>query len=469
MRRYETLRAFLLLALVAATTLPAARAAEPVPEALAKLYDELRMATETKDTAAIVARFSPFMQLTASQGQGWLAQQAEWFRQRENLAVELKLDDVKVVGDRALVRSTWAVAGRTVETKAPWNTTLQRADWLIKRGADWLLLAAEALDPLGQAKVVEGVYRDEKNGLEAAAPEGWQLVPLTRARAAVVAVSPDLTVLVAWVVTDVPGTFAAEQLLRANQDAVDKLLPTLGINSRDVTFGPVTLAGRAAFRAHRVVTAEGGWELLQEDTFCVAGSTLYAVAALASPPDALKPHQAAVERAVAATKISAPQATELPPEAGRLDGRRYVNDVYGCEATAPEGWETAIQKSDWKFQVTMREPGGSSSIILGMVELPTANITAEQAIQGDDNMSRQIFEQFKAIRSGETTLGGAPAYEAVTQFNVGGQPRRRWRVYMMEGNRLFLLCADASPADLWDRLEKVFRGTMDSFKLTGEG
>jgi hypothetical protein len=143
-----------------------------------------------------------------------------------------------------------------------------------------------------------------------------------------------------------------------------------------------------------------------------------------------------------------------------------VNETVGCEITAPPGWTTKIGQSDFELQVTMYEPQGDSSLSLGMVRLPDPTVTAEMAILGDDGVSEQAFDGYELIKRGDTALGDLPAYESVTAFTLGGQRRQRHRVYLVDGDRLFFLFADAAPAEKWGNLTQLFTDAFQSFKLT---
>ncbi len=440
--------------------------AAPVPAGITALYDDLRIALEMQDIGAITKRLSPMAILEWNLGSQWVQKVAAIVQEREGLKVELKLDDVKLSGDKALVLSTWAITGRTKATGEPWNTTLKEADLLDRRDGNWEITALDPLDPAGATKITDGVYQDPKAGLEATAPPQWSLLPLTGGRASVVAVSPDLAATVTWLVTDLPGTFTTEQIARANEDAVSKLLPSVGITSKDATFGAATLAGRPSFQAQRLYMAANSPAYLVQSNMCVVGSTLYAAGARVFPAQALAANRAGIEAAIASTKITEAPVAALPASAGQVEGAKYVNSTYGCEITAPEGWETKVEQGQFKLQVSMREPGGASAMSLGMVELPEGSITAEQAIQGDEAVSEKAFEQYQLVRQGATKLGPLSAYESVSQFNMGGEARKRWRVYLIDGNRLFFMFGDAAPADKWGALEPLFRKTFQSFGLT---
>jgi len=444
--------------------------AAPVPEGISRLYDDLRIAGEMEDMDAILGRFSPVMKLQASLGSPWLLDLATIFREREGLAVEMALDECKVVGDRALVLSTWAFSGKTTATGEAWSTTLHQVDILHHRAGNWEIVSLAVVDPEAtQRKVVEGTYQDPNTGLEATAPPKWPMFALQGFRAAALAISPDLSTDMMWIVQDVPGTFTAEQVLRAADDAVEKLGAQMGLTFKDVTAGQWTLAGRPSYRTQRVYVVPGAPEYFAQMNAVMAGTTVYMVEVAAYPAPAFAEHQGQTEQAQASTKISEPQAAALPPEAGRAEGRKYVNETYGCEITAPEGWETKVEQGQFKLQVSMREPNGASNVTLGMVELPDVAITAQQAIEGDERVSAAAFEQYQLVRQGETKVGDLPAYESVTQFSLGGQPRVRWRIYLVDGNRLFFLFADAAPADKWEKLEKVLGEAMQSFKVTEGG
>ncbi len=457
--------AWVLVGLSGLAILAVPGAAEPVPAAISTFYDDLRIAVQMADLDALLNRLSPVAKVQANLGSAWMGRVAAILQDHEALKAEVKLDEVKVVGDKALVLSTWDLTGKTKATGEAWSTTLNECDLLDRRGGNWELTSLHPLDEAGATKVTEGVYQEPKAGLEATAPPKWRMLALAGGRASALAVSPDLAATVNWLVVDLPGTFTTEQIARTNQDAINKLLPTDGITAKDVSFGPATLAGRPSFQSEQVLVASGVPEYFAQSTMCVVGSTVYAVGASVYPAQALAGNRADIARAVASTKITEPQPAALPPGAGQVEGTKYVNKTYGCEITAPEGWDTKVEQGQFKLQVSMREPGGASAISLGMIELPIASLTAEQAVKGDDSVAEKAFEQFRMIRQGETKVGDLPAYESVTQFSMAGQLRTRWRAYFVDGNRLFFLFADAAPASEWDKLEPVFRKAFQSFRL----
>jgi hypothetical protein len=442
------------------------RASYAQPPAIAGLYEELRMAIETEDSDALVAQFAPLMQLEASVQGGWLTTLMTMFNQRENIAVEMRFDEFQVVGPKAFVLVTWAFSGKTTDTGDAWSQTTQHADTLIQKGARWQLLGSDEVDPEAtRTRLNAGQFADAASGLELSAPQDWRVYVTTGQKAVVTALSPDLAAELTWMVVDLPGTFTAEQLVRGQEDAITKLAPTIGLQFRDASSGPDTLSGRPAYRVRRVVVPQDSAEIYSDMTYCIVGSTLYLCVRAVMPPSAYPTYEQTMDRAVASTKIVEVQAAELPPEAGRIEDGKYINDVYGCEITGPPGWDTKIGQGRFALQVTMSEPGGESSLTLGMIEVPTPDLTAQAAVVGDDNLTSQAFDGFKLTKQGETKIGDLAAYESVSTFDFGGQARQRRRVYLVDGNRLFFMFADAVPADKWAKLSPLFDGTFKSFRL----
>ncbi len=439
--------------------------AQPAPAEITALYDEVRIATEMEDMDTITTHLSSLVQVQAAVGQGVVPSLNTIFAQQENLAVEVRLDDIAVTGDRAFALVTWALSGRTTATQDPWNTTIQRADILIRRDRVWQFLASDEVDSGALSQVADGIYEDPKTGLRIEAPTRWRVVPLAGFKSFVMAISPDATTWVMWLASDLPGTFTAEQLARAQHDALEKLGPTIGIELRDTALEPTTFAGRPAFTVRRTIVATDGIEGRQALTQCIIGSTVYISGYEAVPPAAYDIHKQEIERSLAATQVTAPEVTELPPEAGRIEGRKYTNDTYGCEITAPEEWDIKIGQGDWKTQVSMQPPQGESFITFGMIDLPDPTLTAEQALLGDDNITSRAFENYEVVRQGETKVGTLLAYESVTRFDFGGQTRQRWRIYLVDADRLFFMFADVTPVDAWDRLEKLIEQTFQSFRV----
>lgn len=467
-RPHPVARQFALSLLVAIHTLWASRSGPAQPPGIVGVYEELRIAIETEDANSILAQFSPLLRLQASLEGGWLRDLNVIFGQRDRIAVEMRFDEVQVVDTRAFVLVTWAFSGTSSDTGDLWNATVQRADLLIMTGGRWFLLKSDPVDAQATAeRITEGLYVDPETGLEAATPPGWRVLALAGDKASVAALSPDLTTWLMWVVCDLPASFTVEQLATAQEDALVKLAPTIGVQVRGGTRGQEIVAERPAYRVRRTIIGPDGLELYSDLTYCLVGSTLYLCARSALPARAYATYEPVVDRAVGASRIIETRPAVLPPEAGRIEGNKYVNDVYGCEIIAPEGWAIRIGQGNFKLQVTMQEPGGDSTLSLGMIELPSPDLTAEQAVLGDDNITSQAFEGFELVKRGETTVGGLPAYESVTRFNFGGQTRQRHRVYLVDGARLYFMFADAVPADKWTKLSSLFAEAFASFRLTG--
>lgn len=451
--------------LLAILLLPSTLPAQQVPAAVATLYEEVRIAIEMEDIESIRSRCTSLARVRTSLGQGVLPALSRIFNDQENLAAELRFDDAAVVGDKAFAMVTWAISGRTSDTGDPWSATMERTDMLLRQDGTWRFLASDEIDRDALSKVTNGIFEDTRNGLAVEAPANWRVIPVGGAKSFVTAISPDLNVWLIWVVADLPGTFGAEQLARAQQDALEKLGPNLGLQFRDTVMEPTTLAGRPAFSVKRTTIAEDGIEVRQAFAYCVIGSTLYMSGYSAVPPGAYETLKQEVERSLAATRITGPEIGELPPEAGRVEGRKYVNDTYGCEIMAPEGWEVKIGEGEWKIQVSMQPPRGESFITLGMIDLPDPTLTAEQAILADDSVTSQAFENYEVIRQGETTAGNLPAHESVTRFDFGETARQRWRIYLVDADRLFFMFADVTPPEDWGRLEQLVDETFQSLRI----
>jgi len=451
--------------LLALLVKPPAPSAQQVPAEMAALYDELRIAIEMEDIVSITSRLTSLGRVQAAVGKGIVPSLNTIFGERENLAVEVRFDEANIVGDRALVVVTWALSGRTTETQDAWNRTMQRADILVRRDGAWQLLASDEVDSAALGRIADGIFEDPKAGLKIQAPSKWRLIPLADFKVFAMAVSPDVTAWVVWLATDVPGTFTAEQLARAQEDALGKLGPTLGLELRDTVMGPTTFAGRPAFSVRKTFAGADGIEVGQGLTYCIAGPTLYICGYDAVPPAAYARLAAEIERSLAATQVTGPEVSELPPEAGRIEGRKYINDTHGCEITAPEAWDIKIGQGEWKLQVSMRPPQGDSFITMGMIDLPGPSVTAEQAVLRDDNLTSRAFDQYEVIRQGDTKAGDLPAYESVTRFSFGEQLRQRWRIYLVDADRLFFLFADVTPVEAWDQLEPLVREALQSLRI----
>lgn len=452
-------------AVLAAVAMAEPLPAQQVPADIAALYDEVRIATEMEDMEAIKTHLSSLARLQAAAGQGVLLSLNKLFEEQENLAVEVRFDDIAVVRDRAFALVTWALSGKTTQTQDPWNTTIQRADILVRRDRAWQFLASDEVDSGALAQVTNSIYEDPKTGLKVEAPARWRVVPLAGFKSFVMAVSPEADAWITWMASDLPGTFTAEQLCRAEQDIIEELGPTVGLEVRDTAMEPSQFAGRPAFTVRRTIVAADGIEARQQITTCIVGSTVYAGACAAAPPAAYETHKLEIARSLAATQITAPDVTELPVEAGRIEGRKYTNDTHGCEITAPEEWDIKIGQGNWRMQISMQPPQGDSFITVGMIDLPDPTVTAEQAVLSDDNITSRAFENYEVIRQGETKVGTLPAYESVTRFDFGDQTRQRWRIYLVDEERLFFMFADVVPVDAWDRLQDLLNETFQSFRL----
>ena len=447
--------------------LPSLTLAQRMPNEVVTLYEDLRISIETEDVESIASRFAPILLMQSSVGEGWLQDLAVAFQKYDDIAAEMRFDDYAPAGDRALALVTWSLAGVDAESEEEWSSAVQRVDILVKVNDVWELMGSDEIDQDALASCVTGnEFSDRKTGLSFTAPNGWRLLPFTGAtKSAAAAYSPDFTTWIVWAVADLPVRMTGEQMAAATKDIITNLGPKLGVTGKDFIEGASTLAGRESHELTMTLTTDRGDELRIARNFLVVDSTLYAGAVTSAPPAAIEKHRAAIDKAMASTRIVAPEVTELPPEAGRLEGGVYINDVQGCKVTPPEGWETKISEGQWKVQMAMIHPGGESSIMLGMIDLPIEDMTAQQAVEGDENISAQALNEYERIRSGDCTVGDIAGYESICKFTLGEQTRQRRRVYLVDEGRLFFFIADAIPATDWEKLEPIFTEIVDSFEI----
>ena len=388
------------------------------------------------------------------------------FGKREEIAAELQFDEVDVQGDKAFVMVTWAISGTTTETDEAFGETQERADILVKREGAWQILGSDLIDTEALETLVTGqTYSDPRAGLTLTAPDDWRLIPFGASGRGVVAYSPDLTAMIVWFAVDLPGTFSAQQMASSSEEILKNIGPSVGLSTKDSQAGDATLAGRDAYHSSHVLVDAAGMEIFIDRIYCVVGQTAYVVAQNAIPPAGYAAHKDALDRALASTQIVAPEIAELPPEAGRVEDGQYINDTYGCSIDIPEGWDAKIGTGQWNIQLSMRQPGGDSFMTLGMIDLPAPEMTAEAAVMGDVNVAAQVMESHAVIRQGDTMVGELPAYESLTKFDMGETSRQRYRVYLVDGDHLFFVFADAVPADSYDRLQPILDKAAQSLKI----
>ena len=435
--RSTRLSAALLAASVLIVTAPSALLAQGMPADVVEMYEGMRVAIEVEDIESMIGYFTPLAVLQAQLGEGWLKDVSGMFGKREEIAAD-----------------------------EAFGETQERADILVKREGAWQILGSDLIDTEALETLVTGqTYSDPRAGLTLTAPDDWRLIPFGASGRGVVAYSPDLTAMIVWFAVDLPGTFSAQQMASSSEEILKNIGPSVGLSTKDSQAGDATLAGRDAYHSSHVLVDAAGMEIFIDRIYCVVGQTAYVVAQNAIPPAGYAAHKDALDRALASTQIVAPEIAELPPEAGRVEDGQYINDTYGCSIDIPEGWDAKIGTGQWNIQLSMRQPGGDSFMTLGMIDLPAPEMTAEAAVMGDVNVAAQVMESHAVIRQGDTMVGELPAYESLTKFDMGETSRQRYRVYLVDGDHLFFVFADAVPADSYDRLQPILDKAAQSLKI----
>jgi ketosteroid isomerase-like protein len=146
----------------------------------------------------------------------------------------------------------------------------------------------------------------------------------------------------------------------------------------------------------------------------------------------------------------------------------YKNRSIGISVNFPEDWYTAVSMHPSMMEmVIFSSPDHAFTGMYGYLELPY-NATAKQAVEGDDNVCRQLArDSFTMLYAKDVEFQGYEGYETITKFHIPQDrgERQRRRVYFKAGGLLHVFVFDTMPPSGWDQAETVFDQILNSFSL----
>ncbi len=152
-----------------------------------------------------------------------------------------------------------------------------------------------------------------------------------------------------------------------------------------------------------------------------------------------------------------------------VDGQTYKDENAGFSFTVPDNWAIIPSKHPtMQGYVMVLAPDMSSAALLGYLKIPGLNLSARQAIEGDEAATERIAKEddYKLHSSGPISVGEYEGFETESEFLLPStQPRYRRRVYFNAGDFLYALSFDAIPPENWDMVKGGFQSILDSIQI----
>ena len=184
-----------------------------------------------------------------------------------------------------------------------------------------------------------------------------------------------------------------------------------------------------------------------------------------APEDRVRRVQAAVQQAeVGASRFDINRDEYLKringivygdnPDQGVVQGRRFLHRDLRFAVDFPQGWEV----NNGQAQVVAKEPGGTSLMILQLVQAPQGRPLQDVALQ---SMQRAGF---RPLSGGETMINGLAAFVGTYEGSLPDLGRVRVRAAHIGQDRSVFLMVGASGLESYEKTETTFSQSINSFR-----
>jgi hypothetical protein len=150
-----------------------------------------------------------------------------------------------------------------------------------------------------------------------------------------------------------------------------------------------------------------------------------------------------------------------------VNGQRYKDEQGSFSLSAPAGWDIIPGvHPTMKGTVLVLAPDQSSMALMGYLKTP--GITAQQAVEGDEQLAKVLSKDsvYELYKSGPINLGAYEGFETESRFTIPStQDRHRRRVYFKAHGSLYVIIFDAIPFSQWDSVRGSFQQILDSIKV----
>jgi hypothetical protein len=150
-----------------------------------------------------------------------------------------------------------------------------------------------------------------------------------------------------------------------------------------------------------------------------------------------------------------------------ISGQMYKDAQALFTLSAPEGWEIIPGvHPTMKGTVLVLAPDRSSMAMIGYLKTP--GITAQQAVEGDDQLAKMLSKDsvYELYKSSPFNMGAYEGFESESRFTIPStQDRYRRRVYFKAHGSLYVICFDAIPFSQWNSVKNGFQQILDSIKV----
>lgn len=423
---------------------------------------------ERKDTEAVLACYSDYyFAPTPPHTKGDLRRHLqEMLDAGAEVSCSFQILSKSEHGDRAL-----AVARRQLEVRRNGGGHARSDDLKIKfaRGiGGWRIVSASRLIPGATAPRAGEPYVVDSHGVQITLPGNWQPFltapgPAARSSPPLLELEePDLTSQISFTVKSLAVPLAPAALADIFQCRMNACVPDCQVVRREVRQGEGESEVRLDFLVPGSELAE-----FQRAVVLQHGNDLLIFALDALERAEAEEHEGVFSGMIKSVKYVPP--APAPPSRGCLLGRTYVNDVYGCRIELPPGW-TARIGSALDFCASAESPDQRAMILVGGLQLPEA-ASAAKILDGDDAFASQLDSSFELLGKQEIVVDGHAGAESYSVFEIGAPRKKRWRVYVVRDDVLYLVVSDTTPPEAFEEYRETLTAALDSFRFLppGEG
>jgi hypothetical protein len=169
------------------------------------------------------------------------------------------------------------------------------------------------------------------------------------------------------------------------------------------------------------------------------------------------------------------EVQDVDPKAVDRATQSFVSKNGGFSVQYPEGWVPSKLPAPLSGLVidglSAAQPDLSGSFIVGVVQLPMKlepAAAAKMSAQADASAMRSLSTEYRLIEEGEITRAGMPGWRVISEFDFGGEHRKRSQMYFGNESLVYFIICDIMgkvTPEAEQKLRSEFGAALDSFKL----
>ena len=442
---------------------------EPVPQSISDMYSWFYLSIASNDLATATSYMSLLAQVQ-SQMQG-LGGEGDVMRLGETMQIT-DLEPVfvwwKVEGDRALVEYDLHITGFDKQSGEAIDETWARLDTLTRKGTSWQIREYVRLELEQQDQdIIEKTVRSEQSGITFTVPEKWLANVIKHNQGYAYSLhAPDLATSVSVLAQELPMRLTAQEAVEMDT----KALSAPEIKQEPISSTEATVAGVPGWQGESTLTIGDATifmrRLFRIDEYEPGKYVLFCMLLTADDAQQAAGWQQDWDSILNSLEIDKFTPPAIPPELGRIEGNRYINDVNQVQMDIPEGWTSSIGKLQGIFSLTLTSPDSNTTVILVCLNVGQY-VDPKLIAQSSAASTEIILEDVQTISEGEIQCADQSGYEMVFQGQMAGKHHQRRDIFFMRDILLFAVVVDTNePETNYEAVKPAVDAAIASLSLS---